>query len=219
MYVRTVKGKELTFQVSGKLWKRGLVMSDVETKTLWSHILGKAMRGELKGTVLESIPSTMTDWKSWKKDHPQTTVVNMSRTAGPGKRLNFDNKFYGKFGWEKFVIGYADGGEARAWKYPDLKNRPVINDKFGKKSLLVTFNKKNGASYLFDRTVDETTLEFALENDKLIDRGTKSVWDRGTGKCLSGPMKGKQLTPIAGIISFARAWKTFHPESTYWSED
>jgi len=212
-----VKGKVLTFQVSGKLWKRSLVMDDLETKTLWSHILGEAMRGKLKGAVLESIPSTMTDWKSWKKDHPNSSVVNMSRTAGPGRRLNFNNEYYKKFGWNKFVIGYANGGKTRAWRYPDLKKQPVVNDKFGKKYLLVTFHQKNGASYVFDRTVDGTPLKFVFEKGKLLDESSRSVWNMATGKCESGSMKGKQLQPQTGMISFAKAWENFHPESTYWS--
>ncbi|MCP4508275.1 MAG: DUF3179 domain-containing protein, partial [Fuerstiella sp.] len=35
MYVREVDDRRLTLQVSGKLWMRSLVMSDVETKTEW----------------------------------------------------------------------------------------------------------------------------------------------------------------------------------------
>ena len=39
------------------LWNRSLVMYDVETKSNWSHILGRAMDGEMKGTRLEMLPS------------------------------------------------------------------------------------------------------------------------------------------------------------------
>ena len=40
MYAREAKGQTLTFQVSGMLWKRSLVMRDIETGSLWSHLLG-----------------------------------------------------------------------------------------------------------------------------------------------------------------------------------
>ena len=59
MYDRQVKDQEVTLTVSGKLWNRSLVMQDTETKSLWSHILGEAMDGELKGVVLKSLPSDM----------------------------------------------------------------------------------------------------------------------------------------------------------------
>ena len=38
---------ELTLVVSGMLWNRNLVMLDLETESLWSHILGEAKAGVL----------------------------------------------------------------------------------------------------------------------------------------------------------------------------
>ena len=81
VYASEVDGKKLTFQVSGQLWQRSLVMRDLETESLWSHILGECMQGELKGKKLELIPAEMTTWKQWLADHPQTTVLDMSPTA------------------------------------------------------------------------------------------------------------------------------------------
>ncbi len=88
MYVREHSGsgkdeqaETLTLAVSGKLWNRSLVMVDTETESLWSHLLGKAMEGELKGTVLETLPATMVSWQSWKADHPATTVTASGMTT------------------------------------------------------------------------------------------------------------------------------------------
>ena len=61
MYARKVKGKTLTLSVSGMLWNRSLVILDAETKSLWSHILGRAMQGPLEGETLEALPGLMTD--------------------------------------------------------------------------------------------------------------------------------------------------------------
>ena len=89
MYVGQIEEQKLTFVVSGKLWNRSLVMQDLETKSLWSHILGECMEGELKGQRLEIVPSSMTDWKSWKEQAPETTAVLMSRTS-----KNYNRDFY-----------------------------------------------------------------------------------------------------------------------------
>ena len=86
MYARRVNGRTLTFGVSGMLWQDSLVMYDVETRSLWSHLLGEAMAGPLKGTVLGQVPSVMVDWKTWKSRHPQTTVLNLSRTSAAYRR-------------------------------------------------------------------------------------------------------------------------------------
>jgi hypothetical protein len=63
------------------LWNRSLVMIDRETESLWSQLLGTAQRGPLKGTELEILPAIMTDWKTWRELHPDTTAVILSRTS------------------------------------------------------------------------------------------------------------------------------------------
>ena len=210
MYVRNVKGKTLTFAVSGKLWKRSLVMIDKPTGSLWSHILGKAMAGELKGTELDSIPSVITDWKSWKMDYPQTTVAHLRRTS-----RKFQTDIYRDP--TRFVMGYASGEKSRAWGFEQLKKHPVINDTFNRTAMLVVFSRSSSAPYLYERNVDGKTLQFQRKAGKLVDTGTSSEWSLSTGKCINGKLKGKQLLPIAGIISFRKAWRNFHPKSTYWS--
>ncbi len=208
MYARTVKGRTLTFAVSGKLWKRSLVMSDKETGTLWSHILGEAKRGPLKGAELESIPSAMTNWKSWRAKHPKTTVVLLSRTS-----RQFQTNFYRNP--KAFVMGYASGEQSRAWGFDFLQKQPVVNDTFHKQPVLVTFDAKSFAPYLFSRKLGDRLLTFVWNAGKLQDAKTKSTWDLTTGRCLQGELAGKQLTPLPGIISFRRAWQNFHPDSTY----
>jgi hypothetical protein len=41
------------------LWNRSLEMRNVETGSLWSHILGEAMQGDLKGTTLQPLPTEL----------------------------------------------------------------------------------------------------------------------------------------------------------------
>ena len=53
MYARKVGDQVLTLQVSGKLWNRSLVIRDIETESLWSHILGKCMDGDLKDATFD----------------------------------------------------------------------------------------------------------------------------------------------------------------------
>lgn len=187
---------------------RSLVMIDSQTGSLWSHILGEAMAGPLKGTQLTIIPSAMTDWASWKAKHPQTTVVMLPRTSRKFRREFFRNP-------ERFVIGYVDDGKTRAWGFDVLGKSPVINDQHGRQPVLVTFNVKANAPYLFSRMIDGKTFTFSEKNGKLTDDQTNSVWDRTSGKAISGSMKGKQLKPLPGVVSFKRAWQNFHPNSSY----
>lgn len=75
VYARRVDGRDLTFIVSGMLWRDSLIMMDRETETLWSHVTGKAIRGPLKGRRLEMLPVAHTTWKEWLAAHPDTRVL------------------------------------------------------------------------------------------------------------------------------------------------
>jgi hypothetical protein len=81
VFARVAQGQTLTLGVSGLLWEGNLVMFDQETETLWSQMMGEAMRGPLVGERLEILPATLTDWRSWVTRYPETTCMFMDRTA------------------------------------------------------------------------------------------------------------------------------------------
>jgi len=210
VYARRVGRRELTFVVSGKLWNRSLVMMDKETGSLWSHLLGEAMRGPLKGTELETVPSIITDWATWRRDHPKTTVLAMSRTAE-----RFQSRLVSRQP-EKYVLGMA-GGEAKAWPLDQLKKQPVVNDTFDGVPILIVFDASTGTAWSYERRVDGKSLDFTMRRDGIVvDRETGSTWHFARGAATAGPLKGTSLTPALGIVSYRRAWEQFHPHTKYW---
>ena len=78
MYARQVADRTLTLLVSGKLWRNSLIMQDLETETLWSHVTGEALDGELVGRYLEIIPAVHTTWAEWRAEHPETLLLKKS---------------------------------------------------------------------------------------------------------------------------------------------
>ncbi len=209
MYASDVEERTLTIAVSGKLWNRSLVMIDSQTGSLWSHLLGEAMEGPLKGEELAIIPSVITDWQTWQRDHPETTVLNMSRTA-----QRFQADFYRNPA--QFVLGIADGGP-RAWPLDQLKKQPVVNDEHDGAPLLIVFDAPSATAWSYDRRVGDRVLEFKMLKDgTLADEQTDSRWNFATGQAVAGPLKGQRLRPTLAIISYAKAWETFHPETTVW---
>ena len=76
VYTRTHADSTLTFIVSGKLWRNSLIMQDLETGSLWSHVTGKALEGKLAGASLDMIPSVQTTWSEWVAAHPRTRVLH-----------------------------------------------------------------------------------------------------------------------------------------------
>lgn len=207
MYARDVAGQTLTFGVSGLLWNRSLVMYDRETNSLWSHILGEAMQGRLQGTRLRQLPSVMTDWKTWSRDHPDTTVLWISRTSTEYRR-----EFYRRP--EQFVIGIAEHGKPKAWGFDELARTSAVNDQWNDTPVLVALDRESMTARLYDRTIDDRSLTFRVaEGNRVIDQETKSTWEPTTGRAIAGPLAGRYLKPLPGIVSYKHVWFKFHPNS------
>ena len=203
----------MNFCVSGKLWNRSLVMLDEETQSLWSHLLGKCMQGELAGIELKTCPSVIIDWAAWKRQYPETDAMVWPLRGG--RSPGYDVSFYEQ-NPENFVIGYVSGGTAKSYGFPDLRQNPLVNDEVAKQPIVIWFDKKSGAAWCFERTIDELVLEFRDVDGQAIDEETNSQWDLRTGIAMAGKLKGRQLTQRVVIPSFAKAWTMFHPDTEIW---
>jgi hypothetical protein len=210
VYARRVGDHTVTLQVSGLLWNRSLVMRDVETGSLWSHILGECMDGARKGETLETLPSVMTTWGTWRKEHEKTTVLNMPRTS-----REYDRRFYSQP--EKFVVGVVLGGVAKAYPFDVMRETPTIQDTIGGKPVLVTFDSQSTQSSVFSRKLDKDVVTFLpkLRDGTLRDVQTGSLWDPKTGRATEGSLAGQSLRLIPSIVSYRAAWDIFHPESLH----
>lgn len=209
MYARDVDDRTLTFRVSGMLWQSSLVMVDQETKSYWSHLLGEAMKGPLKGRTLEVIPSVLTDWKVWKQRYPETTVVFMKRS---------DTRFRDGYQYVRgdLVLGLQLDGHARCWPLPEVARRHFVADQFRGQPLLVTCERDSRTASIFERRVGDQVLEFSWREGQLRDDQTGSRWDAVSGHAVEGPLAGAQLRRLPGFVSAPDAWKTFHPDGSVW---
>ena len=216
MYDRAVDGKELHFQVSGKLWNRSLVMMDEETGSLWSHLLGESVQGELLGSKLHTISSVITSWEDWKATYPNTVVMIM---PGRLRGQEYDRTFYRSHRSKPFVIGYAHNGASKHYPFKTLRKHPLLNESVSDTELLLYFEENTGAAWAFRRTVDDRTLTFFSDNGTIVDNETNSIWDPRSGKSTSGVLKGTKLEPVVVIPSYEFAWKKFHPNSRVYSPD
>ena len=69
----------LTFGSTGMLLSGNKVMYDEETESLWSQHRGVPLAGEHleRGTVLDHLPVTQTDWADWKAANPETLALDL----------------------------------------------------------------------------------------------------------------------------------------------
>ena len=196
------------------LWDYSLVMQDEESGSYWSHILGDCTEGQHKGKSLEMIPSVLTGFANWTREHPDTTVMDWPSFQDQ----NWKSDTYEVLSHDKFAIGLVGDHETSHFVFSDLLEHPVVNFEFEGQPLVLRFNPETGAGWCFHRELDTQRLSFKLENKAWIDNETGSVWSV-SGIAQSGPLQGKKLKHVVSIATQTSAWNTFHPDSVRWSPD
>jgi hypothetical protein len=76
---RTSDGRTFTFGSSGFLFRSNKLMYDRQTRTLWNHLTGEPVLGELAATdvQLSLLPVVLTSWSAWQAQHPETLVLSL----------------------------------------------------------------------------------------------------------------------------------------------
>jgi hypothetical protein len=238
--VRRVDGRETTFGVSGYLWNSDLVLYDELTGSLWSQILGTAVRGPRTGTTLSFRPSTITTWRQWRADHPDTRVLlpppASNTVAGRDRTRNYDTSPYdgyddsevvgigfnddvdGRLHPKTPVVGVATDAAAVAYPYPAVRDAGgVVNDSVG--DLPVVVATADNTLYAYLRRVGGGTPTFSRDGDALTAAGSR--WGIASGRAVDGPHEGTTLDRANDRSAmFWFAWADFFPgTAVYGSRD
>jgi len=125
------------------------------------------------------------------------------------------------------VVDVRVGDDFRIYPLTVLQDKKVINDRFksadivlfhryGTNSILGAGDIKKaqdiGSVTVFDASPAGERLVFEPAEDGFRDTKTGSTWNIA-GKCISGPMQGKELKPRPHGNHFAFAWFAFHPDT------
>ncbi len=185
---------------------RSLVMSDLETGTEWSHLLGRGMSGQLEGEFLTPIVSDMLTWSAWRKRFPNTTALEMSRTS-----RRFTKELYADP--EQYVFGFDVDGKSYMISMERLIESPVQSFVLNGQNILLTFDREGSVVRRFDSSVAGRLLTFQHEQSWIMrDKQTNSAWDLRDGAAISGDFNGRRLEQRVGIMSFRKAWIRFHAD-------
>lgn len=154
----TIEDKELTFGVSGLLYKSNVLLYDHETESLWSQIKGEAVTGRMTGTPLEVLPSTLTTWKKWKKRFPETEVLSLDtgydRDYSKDPYEGYYRRKKGLFSFftpgpgeeeKELVAGVKIGDFSKAYPLGVLRKRNRVKDRVGEKEITLTFDAETDA--------------------------------------------------------------------------
>ena len=219
VYVRRVDKQPLTLIVSGRLWRNGLVMQDLETRSYWSHITGVGLLGRHKGRSLSTIPVVQTTWSDWHRTHPETKLLKKSREIRSSAYEAYfkDPARFGLFRTEwlrdqmpgkELVHGIADGPHSLAVPDKKIRKGDLLWANLGERGVLVIRTLDSGVRAYLAATA--TRLQAGPVPGEYADKETGSIWDLNRGICVSGRRKGEHLEALRVTAAFWFAWSTFY---------
>ncbi len=156
VFDRRVGGKVRRFGVSGLLFRSDVLMFDRESESLWSQIKAEAVTGPLRGKRLTLLRSSMDDWGSWRRAHPESTIL--SRSTGHAR--NYDRSPYAGYATSRELhfpaphdrryhpktltlgIRIANHG-ARAYPAPEVENAGgSVAEDFAGRRIVVSYDAR-----------------------------------------------------------------------------
>lgn len=167
LYKTNHNGVQHEMGTSGFLYRSNKMMYDKATQSLWSTHSGKPVIGPLvnQGIELEYLSVVTTDWKTWKKQHPNTKVLSLK--TGHRRDYNEGIAYRNYFSTDKLMFNVPkvdrslkNKDEVLVIKLPKetktvkaissqfLKKHPIYQDSISKKKFTV-FTDVSGAHRVF----------------------------------------------------------------------
>jgi hypothetical protein len=154
LFDRRAAGRTLEFGSSGLLYRSNKLMFDRQSRSLWNHLTGEPVVGELagRGVRLRVLPVELTTWGDWRRLHPATTVLSLDTGHERPYRVG---AAYGRYFaspetmfpvWRKSrllpekerVFALYHEGLAKAYPLPALARAGgVVNDALGRHAVVV----------------------------------------------------------------------------------
>lgn len=241
VFDRRVDGNVYSFGVSGIVRQSNMIMYDRQTESLWQQITGEAIVGRMTGSALRIVNSQTVSFEDFARAFPNGKVL--SRQTGydrpygqnpyagyePGNRPIMPvrlPKQLRKAPLQRIIV-VQDNGKSKAWPFPVLRERGVVEDHLGSLEFVVFYqegtlsildrkriaaSRDAGSAAAFSPYIEGKRLNFVSKNGAIVDRQTNSTWNL-FGVATRGHLAGKRLTPVAHGVYFAFAWLIFHPDT------
>lgn len=104
---REVNDDTYIYGISGQLFNSNLMPFDRKTRSLWSQMSGKCLRGENTGLQMLPVQSMETTWKTWKKIISEPSVLSIKNLPNRDYDVN-PYEDYLKFESIPFPVAYDD---------------------------------------------------------------------------------------------------------------
>ncbi|WP_322795812.1 DUF3179 domain-containing protein [Tepidiforma sp.] len=244
-YDRRVGGRVLDFGVSGNLRNSDLIMWDRQTESWWQQASGEAIVGTFAGERLEPLGTGIVAWGEFRRAFPDALALTEETGFERAYGVN-PYEFYDATSQPFLFSGEPDprlpalervvtldrAGKGLAVPFEALARVGVANVEAGGAPVAVFWlpgtasaldqreiaqSRDVGSAAAYDARLDGRQLAFepGPEPGTFRDRETGTQWDI-FGRGVSGPLAGRQLTPVLHTTEFWFAWAAFHPETDVW---
>lgn len=187
-----IKGRRMSFGVSGLLYQSDMLLYDHKTESLWSQIKSEAVTGPMTGAKLKLLATTQTTWKKWREMHPDTRVLSLRtgyrRDYNRDPYKGYDTTAKLMFGVsnrnrsyhpKEKVVGIELGGAFKAYPFSELaKAERPLKDVIRGTEVRVDFDPESKTAVVLDKN-------------------------------------GRELPSVVG---FWFAWYAFHPDTEIFTE-
>ena len=238
------KNYVLKFGTTGMLRMSNLVMWDEQTESWWQHLTAEGLVGTLAGAKLAIMPAKIISLNNFWAFYPDGKTMLPDEDSGQLAQYNFNPYVkYDSLGIKQpflyfgpvdprlpameYVVGLEKDAKHKVYPLRILKERLVINDKFGNENVVLFYDadmisnldtreinngKRIGSATVFNALADGLKLTFVADKNNFKDNETGSVWNF-VGECIDGQLKGKSLQPEVYSLDFAFAYFAFYPDA------
>ncbi len=232
---RIIDGQLTTFGVSGLLYNSNLIPYDRLTRSYWSQMMTKGIKGLYADEPFELVAVVETTMKTWMEMYPDTKV----NSTNTGYSRVYHYYPYGSYRTNENLIFPVNNNDARLTKKERVHgvavdNRSIVfrinefpaeittvNHELSGVPIITAGSSLKNFAMSYNRTlVTGEVLTFSPVQDKLpvimIDDTTGSKWDV-FGRCVKGEYTGTRLELLKSYIAYWFAWAAFYPDPEIYS--
>jgi uncharacterized protein DUF3179 len=231
VWERTVDGRVLNFRLAG-INNQNFIMQDRETGSWWQQVSGAAILGPLKGKRLARVFHDELTFRAWAAEQPAGRVLHPAadtawqrfsdnweaHTAKAPVRVHatLDRRLPPR----EIILGLELGGVAKAYPQHRVLAQAPLHDRLGGVPIVLLVGPDGTSVRGFATRLEGQELEFvrpvADSAGQVMDAATGSRWDF-RGEAVSGPLRGRQLTPVYVLKDYWFDWMTYHPNTGVYS--
>ena len=229
-FASVLGGQEVTYGVSGLLFRNNLIPYDRASSSLYSQMYVRGIRGDYRDFDWQLYPSLQCTWDFWKEHYPDTKV--MSSNTGYSRDYNSnpygnypvsfstlfpvrfpDNRYHPKH----LTLGVQFDGRAMAFPSSELFSEKVVNIDFEGTPLVIVYDANGKYVGAYSRLVNGDTLSFSLDRNNnvrtiMTDDQAGSTWS-AVGLATDGSLAGERLDQFPFYTAYWFAWHDFYPET------